>query len=435
MNQQFYSPNGTTSDSKVSKKQKKHPGDWLNRPIAVLAAMLLTPVWGCNAVAAKVRGEGTFTEQRKIDALGREVKITRFKCGMLASTAVLLDILAKRVSFVGASLNHTVDYQSQKRIARDYQVLPGLTSLQDVHAQIGLDASASAKLMQEQLQGSFISTLGIAFKALLNKTFFSDRHLSTPKQVPVFGLKLNNVTMQRAVSWVVRRQPLNCNMPANLTARNTQVGYFINAHSINTLSKDSMFKSCLQRADGLFADGSGMRLAAKKKGFGLLANLNGTDMLPEICKQAAADGKSIYLLGGGEGIAKKAAKRLKQVHPALKIAGTHNGFFNFKDKASSEAMVAEINATQADIVLVGFGSPHQELWCEQFANALHCQTVMAVGGLFDFFSGAIPRAPLFMREIGMEWVWRLIQEPKTKFKRYVIGTPEFLIRTFLIKQA
>jgi len=88
MNQQSYNSNGMASDCKVSKQQKKHPGDWLNRPVAVLAVMLLAPVWGCNAVAAKVRGEDTFTEQRKIDALGREVKITRFKCGMLVSTAL-----------------------------------------------------------------------------------------------------------------------------------------------------------------------------------------------------------------------------------------------------------------------------------------------------------------------------------------------------------
>ena len=98
-------------------------------------------------------------------------------------------------------------------------------------------------------------------------------------------------------------------------------------------------------------------------------------------------------------------------------------------------MVEEINASGADIVLGGFGSPHQEFWCERFASALHCQSILAVGGLVDFYSGTIARAPLLLREVGMEWIWRLLQEPKTKFKRYVIGPPEYFIRTFILRNA
>jgi exopolysaccharide biosynthesis WecB/TagA/CpsF family protein len=81
---------------------------------------------------------------------------------------------------------------------------------------------------------------------------------------------------------------------------------------------------------------------------------------------------------------------------------------------------------------VAMGSPVQEEWLKKHAPQLQCNTALAVGGLFDFYSGNIPRAPLWMRELGMEWVWRLLQEPKTKFKRYIIGNPRFLIQTFIL---
>lgn len=425
--------NTTFHTAKEGQKVKAHPGSFMNRPLAVACALALAPVWMVNAGISLVRREPVTQTNVKVDALGRHVKVSQFANGYMKNTASVMDVVKGNVAFVGASLNHTIDYQNQEKILNGFKVLPGLTSLQDVHARIGLEDTTAGELMHKQLNGSALSTLGICAKAFINDVCFDSGNLAESKLVPLFGLQLNNVSMKRAVDWVVGNKPLNSNCPAQRIQTTTNVTYFINAHSVNTLAKNENFAACLNRADALFADGSGVRLAAKSSGFGLVSNLNGTDMLPKICHMAAKQGKSLFFLGGAPGIAEKAAQNLQESHRGLKIAGTHHGFFGFDDAQASSDMVDKINASGADIVLVGFGSPHQEFWSERFSEALHCQSILAVGGLFDFYSGAIPRAPLLLREVGMEWVWRLIQEPKTKFKRYVIGTPEFLIRTFILR--
>ena len=425
--------NTTHHIAKEGQTFKAHPGSFINKPLAFLCALALSPVWLVNAGTSALRRDTVTQTNLKIDALGRQVKVSHFTNGYMKSSAAVWDILKGKMAFVGASINHTLDYQSQEKILSTYNVLPGLTSLQDVHSRIGLENIDAHELMNKQLSGSVFSTLGICFKAFLNNVCFDSGVLAESKTVPLFGLQLNNVSMKRAVDWVVSNKPLNSNCPAKRIQTTTNVTYFINAHSINTMAKNESFSACLQRADALFADGSGVRLAAKSEGFGLVSNLNGTDMLPKICDSAAQQGKSIFLLGGAPGIAEKAAANLQDTHRGLKVAGTHHGFFGFDDAQASSDMVNKINESGADIVLVGFGSPHQEFWSERFAEELHCQSILAVGGLFDFYSGAIPRAPLLLREVGMEWVWRLLQEPKTKFKRYVIGTPEFLIRTYILR--
>jgi exopolysaccharide biosynthesis WecB/TagA/CpsF family protein len=131
------------------------------------------------------------------------------------------------------------------------------------------------------------------------------------------------------------------------------------------------------------------------------------------------------MLGGEEGIAKSAIANMKKRFPTLRIAGTHNGFF---DKSNCADVIADINHSQADIVLVGMGQPLQEQWVAEYRDQLETPVVMAVGGLFDFYAEKVSRAPLWLRELGMEWTWRLIQEPGRMWKRYIIGNPLFLLR-------
>jgi exopolysaccharide biosynthesis WecB/TagA/CpsF family protein len=148
-------------------------------------------------------------------------------------------------------------------------------------------------------------------------------------------------------------------------------------------------------------------------------------MLPLLCEQLAANGKSIYMLGGEEGIAQSAMANMKTRYPNLRVAGTQNGFF---DKNNCADVIADINLSQADIVLVGMGQPLQEQWVAEHRDQLDTPVVMAVGGLFDFYAEKVSRAPLWLRELGMEWTWRLIQEPNRMWKRYIIGNPLFLLR-------
>ena len=234
--------------------------------------------------------------------------------------------------------------------------------------------------------------------------------------VCLFDLSIANESMKKAVDWVFQPR------------ESFEYAAFVNAHSVNVCYRDNNeMRKSLQAASKLFADGSGIGLAARLHGTRFIENVNGTDMLPEICHRAQLEGKSVFLLGAAEGVAEKTRDSLIAEYPELRIVGTQHGFFDHKG-LENELVVEKINQSGADILLVGFGSPFQEEWLQANAERLKVDVGLAVGGLFDFYSGLIPRAPLWMRHVGIEWVWRLAQEPKAKFSRYIIGNPVFLAR-------
>lgn len=199
--------------------------------------------------------------------------------------------------------------------------------------------------------------------------------------------------------------------------------HFMNAHCINTALDDRHYRAALATADHLLPDGSGIAMAASLAGVELGDNLNGTDLFPELCRHAAREGQSIYLLGGEPGIAAQAAAAMRARFPALRVAGTHHGYWSERDEP---AMLDEINASGARIVLVGLGVPVQERFLARVRDRLCAPICMGVGGLFDYYSGAIPRAPEVMRRTGTEWLWRLWQEPRRLAARYLLGNPRFV---------
>lgn len=229
----------------------------------------------------------------------------------------------------------------------------------------------------------------------------------------LFGLDLVNATRAEAARAIVslagQRQPATLQ--------------FVNAHCINMALRDAEYRRALAQAGHLLPDGSGIATAARLAGEPMGENLNGTDLFPEICRHAAEAGHAIHLLGGRPGIAAAAASAMRACHPSLQIAGTRNGYWA---AAEEERLIAEINASGADILMVGLGVPLQEKWIARVRPHLTAKVVIGVGGLFDYYSGAIPRAPMILRKTGFEWVWRLMQEPKRLFGRYILGNPVFL---------
>jgi N-acetylglucosaminyldiphosphoundecaprenol N-acetyl-beta-D-mannosaminyltransferase len=214
-----------------------------------------------------------------------------------------------------------------------------------------------------------------------------------------------------------------------LTAHSTKVeiGFFVNVNSINIGVKNRCFVDTVNRANRVFADGSGVRLGAKYHHIQVRDNINGTDLLPRLCIEASRLKLSLYLLGAAPGIAKLATEKLTAQYPQLNIVGSHHGYFN-KGVEESAAVIAAINQSKADIVLIGLGSPLQERWLYRHQHHITASRALAVGGLFDFYSGRLSRAPRWIRALGMEWVWRLWQEPCAKWRRYVIGNPAYLFR-------
>lgn len=201
---------------------------------------------------------------------------------------------------------------------------------------------------------------------------------------------------------------------------------FINAHCLNIAYKNREYAEILNNCSAVFADGIGAKIAAKMQGVQVEENVNGTDMFPLLAQMPYR----IYLLGGMEHVAETALENAKKLNGRAEFVGCADGFFR---KKSLEEVLKEITELKADIVLVAFGVPKQELWiAENFEKLSDCVAI-GVGGLLDFVSERIPRAPMWMRKANIEWCYRLYQEPLRLFKRYIIGNPLFLLRVFFNK--
>jgi exopolysaccharide biosynthesis WecB/TagA/CpsF family protein len=199
---------------------------------------------------------------------------------------------------------------------------------------------------------------------------------------------------------------------------------FLNAHNANTAYGDPVFADALD--DFLILpDGVGVDLAAKLLyGTPFPDNLNGTDFVPAFL-QASTRPLTVGLLGATRVNAEAASAKLAALAGQHKFVVIHDGFFS---AAEEQAIVGRIEALRPDVLLVAMGVPRQELWIARHIDARHCTLPIAVGALLDFLSGTVPRAPLWMRQLRLEWLFRLWIEPGRLWRRYVVGNPVFLWR-------
>jgi N-acetylglucosaminyldiphosphoundecaprenol N-acetyl-beta-D-mannosaminyltransferase len=385
-----------------------------DKVLSVLMITFLSPLILINITYSLINRHPIFTHKTQTDALGCSVHIIHFTNGIFKNSAQLINIFRGELSFCGVPLTHSLSSTKQAYINRNYICNPGIFSLFDLHRRTGLAVKAPEKLLLKQLNSNGIDNVLLLLKSVVCFCLYANANktLIDMKNISLFGLNLSNTSMEDAVNWAINESM------GKKRNTDTQIGFFINVNSINIcLSKPDFYRT-LQQGDRLLVDGSGMRLAAKSAGYLLKDNTNGTDMLPHLCQRAIEQAKSIYFLGSKPGVAAKAALELKKRFPKLSIAGSQHGFIK-ADKFHEQ--VDKINQSGCDILLVAMGSPFQEEWLLDHKEKLHCETALAVGGLFDFYSGDIARAPLWLRELGLEWIWRLWQEPISKFKRYVIG--------------
>lgn len=197
---------------------------------------------------------------------------------------------------------------------------------------------------------------------------------------------------------------------------------YVNVHCMNVAREDSEYARILDAADLVYCDGTGVRLGARISGQHLPARLTGADWIDDLCRLAVQRQLTLYLLGGESGSAEEAAAVLTKRYAGLRIAGTAAGF------ELNQATVLMINQTAPDILLVGMGTPTQEKWIAHYRQSLQVPVVWAVGALFDFVSGRLPRGPRILTEHGLEWLCRLAAEPRKLWRRYLIGNPAFFWR-------
>ncbi|WP_323751038.1 WecB/TagA/CpsF family glycosyltransferase [Marinobacter sp.] len=231
----------------------------------------------------------------------------------------------------------------------------------------------------------------------------------------LLGVSFSNISLDDALESLtaVLKEPSSTNL------------FFVNSHCLNVSFDTPEYRQALKRADLVFPDGSGVAMGCEMNGETLKHNLNGTDLFPLICQLVAAQGKRLYLLGATSGTPQRVAAWATAQYPGLKIVGTQHGYFTPEQET---AIVDDINRSEADVLLVAMGVPTQELWLDRIRPQLNTKLNVAVGGLFDFYAGNVSRAPLWMRERGCEWIWRLLQEPMRMWQRYIIGNPLFALR-------
>lgn len=199
--------------------------------------------------------------------------------------------------------------------------------------------------------------------------------------------------------------------------------FFTNVHTIHLARRYPEFRACVNGADMVLPDGSGLRLAGRTFGEPIRENLNGTDFSPEVLRYAELHGCTVYLLGARPDVIDACRSKLETRYPDLKIVGSHTGYFTHDEE---RGIIKDINTLRPDILFVGLGSPAQEMWLTRHADELKVGICFAVGGLFDFIAGAVRRAPRWMRTAGIEWVFRFFQDPKSKWARVFVEIPIFL---------
>ena len=191
------------------------------------------------------------------------------------------------------------------------------------------------------------------------------------------------------------------------------------ASTIVIAQSDPEFREIVNSADLVTPDSAGILWAAKRVGAPIPERVPGVDLAWRLCELCAEEGHPVFLLGGAEGIAERAAENLVARFPGLRVAGTRHGFFD-----SDDEVVGAINSSGAKLLLVAMGIPKQEKWISRNLHRLNARLAMGVGGTLDVFAGEVRRAPGWMRDRGLEWAYRLITNPRKI--RKVAKLPQFV---------
>jgi N-acetylglucosaminyldiphosphoundecaprenol N-acetyl-beta-D-mannosaminyltransferase len=392
--------------------------------VAALLMVTLSPVILVVLIAAKLSGGGVRVQQR----LGRwATHFQQFEfyfpstsflshLTFLQPIPALYNVLKGEMSFIGPRAVSPHEIFTEERTAwKRYNLRPGLLSLWWLRKRANIAYTSEVGLDLEYVETHTLwGDLGIAVRAI-PAVFLGDGVNSAPPQLRFLGVQIDNLTMAEASARIVT---------LTQAVEPSQI-CFVNADCVNIAFTDEQYRATLSQAQLVLADGIGVRLAGSILNQNVRENINGTDMLPFLCAAAEQANVSVYLLGGRPGVPEGAAQWITERYPRLRIAGRRNGYFTEEEQPQ---VAEEIRASGADILLVALGTPRQDKWIAAHKNDVGAKVSIGVGGLFDFYSGRIPRAPVWVRELGMEWFYRFYQEPRRMWRRYFLGNAIFLYR-------
>ena len=387
-----------------------------DRGSALVLIVLFSPwiIW--RTYTAHKKYNRIFDVTQALSKGGANVRLKRY-AGMQygRNLGLLFSVAQGHVAWVGVRATGLITRQSARRKPVPDKIRPGLICRNKLRRQLGIEYEGLDT--PDEKDHSFREALSILLQYAVSSLIAPSATARVPEKLKYLGVTIHNHTIDSALS----------NILSAVKGNRKEKYAFVNPDCLNKAMVDTSYQNSLNGMDCVFADGSGLQLAARVLGDRIKANVNGTDLFPLLCQQCVDNDHSIFLLGAREGIAEKVADNMQQRFPGLKVSGFRNGYFA-EDEDST--VVEQINASGADIVFVAFGAPRQEAWMSEHREALQAPVIMGVGGLFDFFSGRISRSPKILQDLGLEWIWRLMQEPQRMWRRYILGNPLFLYRVW-----
>jgi len=203
-----------------------------------------------------------------------------------------------------------------------------------------------------------------------------------------------------------------------------------NIYSFNIAYRNTTMRSFLNHAAAVRCDGYGVVVGARLFGIRLAERRTWADWWPLLGRFCEVNDLSMFFLGGKPEVADVARTRLLEHFNDLQVLGTHHGYVGEEEPANL-AVIAQINRTAPDILVVGMGMPLQETWLTRYRDSINAPVVLTGGACFDYLSGNMSRCPHWMSRYGLEWLYRLTLEPARMWRRYIIGNPLFFIRIVL----
>jgi N-acetylglucosaminyldiphosphoundecaprenol N-acetyl-beta-D-mannosaminyltransferase len=229
----------------------------------------------------------------------------------------------------------------------------------------------------------------------------------------VLGVSIHAVSMDQCIAICEE---------AIVSRRQITIGV-VNAAKLVKMRSDQLLRDSVTGADLIVADGMAVIWASRVLGQPLPGRVTGIDLFEELLVLANLKGLSVYLLGAAPDVLDTLVRKVRNDYPSVKIAGQRDGYFS-QDEA--EQVAGEISAAKPDVLFVGISTPKKELFLETWGSKLGVSVCHGVGGSFDVMAGKTRRAPEFLQRYGLEWLWRVWEEPRRMWRRYLVTNTQFI---------
>lgn len=249
-------------------------------------------------------------------------------------------------------------------------------------------------------------------KIKISSTLKNDISIDTMKVINIFGIKINPLYRSDFLSLIL----------SNIKNGNQIAQFGVNSATVNDVVRNEEFRQIINNADLVHIDGMSVVWALHSLGYRVPERVATPDLADDVLAMADKEKFSLFLFGAKETTLELCRKNIEKMYPGIRISGYRNGYYTPEEEQSIFDM---INEAEPDILLLGMSSPKKELFFESYRFKLKAKYILGVGGYFDIMSDLIKRAPRWMQDIGLEWFFRLLQEPRRLWKRYLIGIHQF----------